>query len=325
MYTKWSNEDIYILKKYYHKMAVKDIYQKYLYNHTIYSIYKQAEKMLLKRGKKYNCDESFFHSYQIDANYWAGFIAADGCVQYKVNNLKIALSPRDKLQLLNFIKAIKFDGPICHTSRECIVSIYGIPKILKDLKTIFSITERKSLTLQPPHICDENYIRAFIRGYYDGDGSIAKINSKNTWRVSITSGSFDFLNWLKNNIEKFILNIKCGIYNDRNHYQLIFSNRQSLLFLNWLYNFSNKYNRLDRKYDIYLQLKNRCQKIDSKILASKYIGVGYDKSRNKWTSTIWYKNKPIRMGRFLTEKEAATAYNAKAIELGLLDRCYEVK
>jgi len=58
---------------------------------------------------------------------------------------------------------------------------------------------------------------------------------------------------------------------------------------------------------------------------SKYRGVSYDKSRHQWTARLKHKNIYVHIGRFSTEKEAALAYNAKARELGLLDRCYEVE
>lgn len=52
--------------------------------------------------------------------------------------------------------------------------------------------------------------------------------------------------------------------------------------------------------------------------SSKYIGVCFDKSRNKWLSSckIYYKK---TIGRFDTEEEAAKAYNAYIIENGLQD------
>jgi len=49
--------------------------------------------------------------------------------------------------------------------------------------------------------------------------------------------------------------------------------------------------------------------------SSIYVGVTFDKNRNKWASAINYKGKRVGLGRFATEKEAAIAYNIKAIEL----------
>jgi group I intron endonuclease len=49
--------------------------------------------------------------------------------------------------------------------------------------------------------------------------------------------------------------------------------------------------------------------------SSKYVGVSRRKESGKWRAIIVYKKKSIEIGRYDTEKEAAIAYNTKAIEL----------
>jgi virulence-associated protein VapD len=48
---------------------------------------------------------------------------------------------------------------------------------------------------------------------------------------------------------------------------------------------------------------------------SKYKGVSYDKSRNKWIAYCVKDNKMYNLGRVNDEKEAARLYNKKALEL----------
>jgi len=48
--------------------------------------------------------------------------------------------------------------------------------------------------------------------------------------------------------------------------------------------------------------------------SSKFKGVYWDKSKNKWKAAIGFKNKRITIGRFSSELEAAKAYNKAAIE-----------
>jgi hypothetical protein len=50
-------------------------------------------------------------------------------------------------------------------------------------------------------------------------------------------------------------------------------------------------------------------------VTSKYKGVYFQKESGKWRAGISYRNKTIYIGLYLTEDEAALAYNAKAIEL----------
>jgi hypothetical protein len=49
--------------------------------------------------------------------------------------------------------------------------------------------------------------------------------------------------------------------------------------------------------------------------SSKYKGVSYSKSRNKWEACIRINKKTIHLGRFSTEEEAGKAYDEKAKEL----------
>lgn len=48
---------------------------------------------------------------------------------------------------------------------------------------------------------------------------------------------------------------------------------------------------------------------------SKYVGVCRPKDRKRWVATISYMGKGIYIGTYITEKEAAIAYNNKALEL----------
>jgi len=45
---------------------------------------------------------------------------------------------------------------------------------------------------------------------------------------------------------------------------------------------------------------------------SEYLGIYYNKSRNKWTAQIKVNGKTIALGRFNNEKDAALKYNAAA-------------
>lgn len=57
------------------------------------------------------------------------------------------------------------------------------------------------------------------------------------------------------------------------------------------------------------------QRLQLRPKGSKYKGVHWDKERNYWIAQIKLNQKPIFLGRFNTQKEAAKAYNKKALEL----------
>jgi len=60
---------------------------------------------------------------------------------------------------------------------------------------------------------------------------------------------------------------------------------------------------------------NNHNRVKDKNTSSKYKGVHYDSSRNKWLSTIRQNGIKLNLGRFVTEESAALAYNNKAIEI----------
>ena len=63
------------------------------------------------------------------------------------------------------------------------------------------------------------------------------------------------------------------------------------------------------------QQQNLMNKSSHKNSTSKYLGVSWHKRDNKWRSNIGFNGKIIYLGYFTNEKDAAKAYNTKAIEL----------
>jgi len=61
--------------------------------------------------------------------------------------------------------------------------------------------------------------------------------------------------------------------------------------------------------------QNSMNRGPKKNCSSKYKGVNFCKEKGKWRSKIQINGKPIHVGYFETENEAAKAYDLKAIEL----------
>ncbi len=76
-----------------------------------------------------------------------------------------------------------------------------------------NLTPRKSLTVRFPNIPEE-YTRDFIRGYFDGNGSVViRETQYNTYgQISFTSGSINFLDVLRNVLSE--CNIDSRLYED---------------------------------------------------------------------------------------------------------------
>ena len=61
--------------------------------------------------------------------------------------------------------------------------------------------------------------------------------------------------------------------------------------------------------------ENVTKSLDRSKCSSKYIGVYFDKSRNKWVSNITIENKKKHLGRFENEYDAHLAYQKALQEL----------
>lgn len=164
----------------------------------------------------YNYNESFFSVAGLKNSYWAGFIAADGCISARAQ-ITIKLSQRDVDHLKKFNSDIKYNGKIYQYSRitnfgnsaekqkyngkECKTAeiiLCNAQKPIYDLCENFNVYSNKSLILTHPLGLSEPNELAFIRGYIDGDGYIEY--SPRT-RISIC-GTEATLTWIKKIFDK---------------------------------------------------------------------------------------------------------------------------
>lgn len=193
---------------------------------------KEQKKFLYKRRtQKYYTNNNFFEVKTNLSAYWAGFIAADGSITG--NRLKIKLKKEDESHLLQFKEDIKTEAKIFNGSgfrnlKECFYSLIYINsfKIVESLKVIYNIYPKKSLNLDPPFIIDEDLIKSFILGYFDGDGTIYK---KGKYLCVRFYGSKNLLLWIKDNFEKFY-NSKTGNVNKKGNIATYELNPKATLF-----------------------------------------------------------------------------------------------
>lgn len=138
---------------------------------------------------RHNVNESFFEQQSEMSLYWAGFIAADGCVKQRAGRktdrfeLQIGLATQDEEHLILFKTDVQTSSSIhrfivknslrnqkwkdCETSQITITS----EKMFKSLAH-FNIIPRKSLIYTfPEWLIEHPLVHHFMRGYFDGDGS----------------------------------------------------------------------------------------------------------------------------------------------------------
>lgn len=131
-------------------------------------------------NRKHVFDQTFFEKVDTEEKaYILGFIYADGCnVKHPTTaELSIAQMERDVDILYKIKDAIKSTYPISERKGDLsgdekyfVFYIYG--KHLGEQLNKLGVTQRKSLTLTFPEFLDDTLMPHFIRGYFDGDGSV---------------------------------------------------------------------------------------------------------------------------------------------------------
>lgn len=159
---------------------------------------------------KYNRNREFFTTLNLLNCYWAGFIAADGGIDYNHHRLYIKLSATDHEHLEQFKEDTKFEGPIKRFWEESIKGTNEFSKIvidsaadwIDDLDNWFNIKQGKTHNLIGPNLDPNSDLAlAFIAGYIDGDGSITvsdvtiKGNQYRQLDIKFT-GTKDILYWI---------------------------------------------------------------------------------------------------------------------------------
>jgi hypothetical protein len=212
---------------------------------------------------KYSKNENFFTEPSVLNSYWAGFIAADGCISK--NRLTIGLSSKDSIILERFKIDIGYNGKIYivnqfdkRTQKTYTRNVIRISSktIINDLLLNWNISERKSTILTHPNLSELKYQLAYIIGYIDGDGciSIAKAKDCNSTHLHlIIAGTESTLKWI-NSIENKIIDnqYNCSISKRKENCFVYDTTRQrAYKFLSLLKDFGMKNSLpiLSRKWD----------------------------------------------------------------------------
>lgn len=129
--------------------------------------------------KKHFINETYFEKIDTEEKaYILGFIYSDGCIYVHPNTWALTFSQleHDKDILLRIKKEMKSDYPLLEQKQENgkkVIKFYAYSKKIFDDLVKLGVTPRKSLTLKfPKSIMNDNLMRHFIRGYFDGDGCV---------------------------------------------------------------------------------------------------------------------------------------------------------
>ena len=222
--------------------------------------------------------------------YWLGFIYADGNIKKQHPDKKphytfeMSLKGDDKEHLDKFNKFMEFKGDnvkkkiVKLEGKEYIAYRWTITnKHLWETLNSYGCVPQKSLILKFPDesiFADKSLIRHFIRGYFDGDGSISYTDKTHTKPLISVLGTEDVCNAIQN----FIFNEKLNLHlnSPKNPITKVMSRAgaKAMFFMFTLYHKANIY--LERKYQRVLEFENcRFRAKALKLLEGK-IGEGWD-------------------------------------------------
>ena len=225
-------------------------------------------KRTAAKKRQYKINESYFDNIDSpNKAYILGFLWADGCNFPKKGTVSMTLDEKDRDDLDNIRNEIGSERPLefidysnkhdfGYTYKNQYRLLLFSAHMCKALESI-GMVPNKSLVVEFPILSNE-LVRHFIRGLFDGDGSICRhqYKNRNSYQHTLTITSTLMICEKLVDIVQNELHINCHIYDASNHNGVtkvfnISGKNQIKKFMDWIYNESDL--KLQRKYERYIQ------------------------------------------------------------------------
>jgi len=245
--------------EYKHGVAIYKLEKKYgYYQMTISKYFKKFGYIIEPKKVDVSINNFFFENIDTEEKaYLLGFFAADGTINKHGCGMALLIQAED-VEILDYYKRAFNDKKeyyyypakkYSHKDRLKIeINSYINKKIL--IEKGFPCRKTYNMFALPDTFTTKDLYRHFIRGYFDGDGSIILPSKKSrVTKFKITSSNVPFLKFCMKEFEEIgCYNIKID-YPDNNFAKSLYiQNKKSISILyHYLYDGSNFY--LKRKYD----------------------------------------------------------------------------
>lgn len=143
-------------------------------------------------------NSEFFSEPNEISSFYAGFIAADGCIESTQNRtprVSITLSESDRLILEDLAERLEFKNSISSVREKYVNLTVPSQTLVNDLLRVYNISPRKTLSLKPPAGLDYVNSCAYIAGYVEGDGGYY-IDQRSNRPTMHIKGTRDVLEWM---------------------------------------------------------------------------------------------------------------------------------
>lgn len=265
-----------IFEKYEQGYTLKQIHDLFYPQFTVDQInYICREKGITrKNGNIAKLNHNYFSEINSpEKAYWLGLLFADGCIRHEKQKgnswvVQLSLMKEDKYLVEEFAKAVETDKEVkeyCNKTGfqrkdgaphiECRINLYS-SKMAKDLEK-YGVVPRKSLKVKELPNIEERYMSHFIRGFFDGNGTITHFmcHEKEKPRIGFysTHDFCDNLNQYLNKTIKTSLNKVCDQKNEKVSF-ISFSKKEDV---------KNLYDFMYKDAEVFLKRKK--QKIEKYI------------------------------------------------------------
>ncbi len=252
-FERWREEELEFLKENYQEKSYKEIGE--ILGRKEQAIRSKLHFLGLKK-EIHHCNYDYFSMIDTEEKaYWLGFIYADGNVNKVKNTLTINLQAGDKKHLEKLNKCLEGNYSVKVTEDirgdktywNARLSVYST-KLVKDLINKGVVPNKTSVIVFPT--IQNDLVRHFIRGYFDGDGTVCERKHKkgpSDLACFFTCGNHAFLESIRkilfeNNINSYIVQT-----NENKVYLSLAGLQNPDNFLKYIYKDATIY--LDRKFE----------------------------------------------------------------------------
>lgn len=257
-----------IIADYKNNVSLRSLEKKYHHTRRRLSTWLESIGVKTTKGnhyRKYFHDEDFFETIDTEEKaYWLGFMFADG---YIVNNenkygqdhfgISVAMDSLDVIE--KFKASLKATNPILYDFSG---NRYGKQTLCKlvlcSQKTVNDLIDKgcfkqKTLILEPPKDVPDDLIRHFLRGFFDGDGSLIRAPKKDSTYISFIvdfTTTKPVAEWIHSILG--IGTVRKETRREHTWYWVLSGNQQVIKFYHYLYDNATIW--MDRKYNKFQEL-----------------------------------------------------------------------
>lgn len=223
----------------------------------------------------HSVDLSYFKTINTEAKaYWLGFLYADGCVRTKQRrqscSIRMNLQIRDKAHVEAFQRALQASQPIeeivcpereirgrtIGPSRQARITISRAALVQDLIDNGCGPRKSQRLVFPTEKQVPPSLVRHFLRGYFDGDGTVYISPRKGVHQfMTAFLGNREFLERVNEVISTQCVVTPSRIYQSTGICYIAFGgNRTAAKVLSYLYDGASVY--LQRKHDLHRQLQD---------------------------------------------------------------------